>query len=459
MRHLVHVISDLHLGGAAATATEPAFQMCPPSTHQVLADFLDNLPASDAEQESHLVVAGEIVDILAEAPFEPFTADPAAACQKLQRIFDSTAVVWEALDRFAGERGGFITLMLGNHDIELALPAVRTMLGARLQGPRLRFIYDNEAFTLGPILIEHGNRFDPWNAVPHGSLRRVRSQMSRNAAVSPAFVAPPGSRMVIDVINPLKRKYPFIDLLKPESAVCLPIAAALGAVDLQKSWNAFRHFEAQLAVDFDEDSGAPADPDYVAAAADPDLEMWHIAQAVAGGDDSGQVGAMADLLGKGATIVTEKMRAARIDALYRAFRKLAALRRMNDAAFKVDVENATYLKPARLAAAHFKVIVYGHTHLPKRVPLNGAVYLNTGTWADMMCIPDGIWDADETAGRAAFRAFAADLGAGSLERWRRSMPTYARIVVDDNALAGADVYFADDHSPVSTDGILGRLQA
>ena len=459
MRQLVHVISDLHLGGAPATASTPGFQMCPPATHCLLRDFIDRLPPSTSKLESHLVIAGDIVDFLAEAPFEAFTTDPNLACQKLQRIFDSTAVVWDALKCFANERSGILTLMLGNHDIELALPTVRDMLHRRVQGPHVRFIYDNEAFTLGPLLIEHGNRFDAWNAVPHGALRRVRSQQSRHADVTPAFASPPGSRMVIDVLNPLKRQYPFVDLLKPETASALPVAAALGALGLQDAWNAYKQFRSKQTVDFDEESGEPVSQGYIAAAANPDQELWIAAQAIARGGDGQQISAATDLLAKGASVITESVRAARIDALYTAFRKLAVMRRLHIQAFDVTVEVDTYLKPARrAAAAKFKVIVYGHTHLPKLVPLQDAVYLNTGTWADMMCVPDGIWDDDEMSGRIAFRAFAEDLGASSLGKWRRSLPTYARVAIDEVGRAAASLHFAVDDTHVTTNSLMQRLQ-
>jgi hypothetical protein len=51
------------------------------------------------------------------------------------------------------------------------------------------------------------------------------------------------------------------------------------------------------------------------------------------------------------------------------------------------------------AACGFDVIVYGHTHRPKRVPLAGrtasdgtplgdrAASLNSGTWADVVAVP------------------------------------------------------------------------
>jgi hypothetical protein len=96
----------------------------------------------------------------------------------------------------------------------LALPGIRSLLLDQIGSGRVDFIYDNEAFTFGRVLIEHGNRFDEWNAVPHGSLRRGRSQLSRGLPVKPAFPELPGSRLVVDVMNGLKRQYAFVDLLK-----------------------------------------------------------------------------------------------------------------------------------------------------------------------------------------------------------------------------------------------------
>ncbi len=464
MRRVVHVISDLHLGGTPASATRQSFQMCPPETHAALARLIDRLPPSTTDLASTLVVAGDIVDFLAEEPFSTFTVDPVVAREKLQRIFDSTKVVWDALNRYAGERHGHLILMLGNHDIELSLPGVRPMLLSRVGGARTEFIYDNEAYSIGPLLIEHGNRFDAWNAVPHGALRRVRSQLSRKVPVSPPFLALPGSRMVIDVINQLKPQYPFIDLLKPETAVALPIAAALGALGLKDTWKAYANFRESCSVDYDETSSEPVDQNYISGEIDPDQVLWDAAQDIEAGGDSQQVSGLGDVLRKSASAAAGAMSTARIDALFMAFRKLANLRRMHRDAFSVEHESPTYLNPARRsAAAGYKVIIYGHTHLPKRIALgdagdpDSAFYLNTGTWADVMCLPAGIWDEAEPEGKILFRQFCADLDGASLARWRRTLPTYARVELEDDALMSADILFGDDDTRVTTDGVWKRL--
>jgi hypothetical protein len=90
-----------------------------------------------------------------------------------------------------------------------------------------------EAYVRGDLLIEHGNRYDPWNIVDHSALRQERSLFSRGLGkrmqqrVSGTFVPPPGSFMVIKVINEIKHRYRFVDLLKPKTEAALPILLAL----------------------------------------------------------------------------------------------------------------------------------------------------------------------------------------------------------------------------------------
>lgn len=112
-------------------------------------------------------------------------------------------------------------------------------------------------------------------------------------------------------------------------------------------------------------------------------------------------------------------------------------------AFDSRVEIAQYLKPAQAAARKaFEVIVYGHSHLAKRVTLDagGAVYLNTGTWADLLRVPETVLGEDGVAALAQLREFVADLGANRLEAWRCQMPTFARIDLDGATVTGKVVF-------------------
>lgn len=458
MRHHVYVISDLHLGGAPAVDGKRGFQICSHRSQQMLADLIGRLPTSTETDECMLVVNGDLVDFLAEEPFEAFTADPDEARRKFISIVDSTVPVWDALRQFV-ERRGTLILLLGNHDIELCLPSVRQALLEKLGEGRVRFIDDNQAFTLGPLLIEHGNRFDAWNAVPYGALRRVRSQLSRRLPVTPEFPILPGSRLVVEAMNPLKKDYPFIDLLKPEDAGALPIAAALGAVGLKDIWEFYNNFRRQHAVDYDENQ-EPVDPELIAAPPSAETELYRLARDIEAGGDASLVSSAGNLLAGARALIDEKKRQLRRAALFKAIQKTMDVHRDT---FDVSKEHATYLKPARRSAeVGFQVVVYGHTHLAKRIPISDdgkSVYINSGTWVDLMRLPEEVWASDDTAARGALEAFVEDLEKSQLDRWRRPCATYARIEMDNQELVSATLHFGDNDEAVTTEGLLSRLGA
>ena len=235
--HLVYVISDLHLGGApGARASDRGFRIC--TQGDALAGFIEALaaqPTGPGAPRTELVINGDFVDFLAEedepVAWTPLKEDPERARRLFERIVERNRPVFRALARLV-ERGHTLTVLIGNHDIELAFPAVRQALAAALglgAGAPLRFLHDGEAYAVGDALIEHGNRYDGFNAVDFDALRRVRSIQSRGLPV-PAdrrLPPPPGSQLVAEVMNPLKQHYPFIDLLKPEAEAAVPLLLAL----------------------------------------------------------------------------------------------------------------------------------------------------------------------------------------------------------------------------------------
>jgi UDP-2,3-diacylglucosamine pyrophosphatase LpxH len=365
MRKLIYVVSDLPLGGALGENGAVGFQMCPPRNQEKLAQFINELPSRDERTDVQLVIAGDVVDFLAEKPFAAFTGDPNVACRKLEHIIAVSQPVWAALQNFVGQRNGALTLLLGNHDVELCLPGVRQLLLATIGEGRVEFLYDNQAWTYGPVLVEHGNRMDAWNAVPHGALRRFRSQLSRGCEPSP-FPALPGSQLVADVINSLKEQYSFVDLLKPETAGVLPILAALGAGSLKQIWTGFRKYRQTFAVDFDEDQ-QPIDETYIGAEPDREQKLFDLSEHIAFGDDATQIGNLREALTGARQNVAEAVREYRRRALFTALRDSANKHRR---VFDVSSEIAIYEKAAKKAVqAGYQVVNYGHAHTAKRVLL------------------------------------------------------------------------------------------
>ncbi len=231
----LHVVSDLHLGG------EPGFQIF--NQGDVLAATIRRLSAAESDRRIGLVLNGDIVDFLAERPAAYL--DPQGAIDKLRRIFavDTTnpkdlafSNVWKALKEFVGRRNRLLVLVLGNHDVELALPHVQHWLSKKLSGnkdsARGRILYctDGAGFRcrVGDknVLCVHGNEVDNWNMVDHHQLLETARALNRGQPPA-SWDANAGTRMVIDIMNGIKRDFPMVDLLKPEVEAALPFVLTL----------------------------------------------------------------------------------------------------------------------------------------------------------------------------------------------------------------------------------------
>ena len=235
----VVVISDLHLGGRPP-ATGVDTRMCGDEGAKDLEKFVAWVRTQHSEHwPIHLIVNGDILDFLAErndrGGYDAFTPSESEAHRKMCRILGDPcyAPVFVQLAEFVKLKGARLTLLMGNHDVELSLPAVRRELLERLGPGSVEFIADNEGLALGCLLVEHGNRYDGWNYLKHNQLRACRSLMTR-ADPRAHFDPPPGSELVVKVLNELKPLFPFIDLLKPEDEVTLRIVRMLAPPSRKK---------------------------------------------------------------------------------------------------------------------------------------------------------------------------------------------------------------------------------
>ncbi|MBN1210864.1 MAG: hypothetical protein JXB05_38805 [Myxococcaceae bacterium] len=472
----VYIISDLHIGGRYPESHEPhdrGFRIC---THvDVLARFVDTLSKRrSVGVDVELIINGDFLDFLAEEDpagkgFVPFIQDPGEALRGLETILSRDRALFEALRGFTG-RGGRLTLLLGNHDVELALPQVRHRLIQSLgekPSARVTFLYDGEAYAVGDALIEHGNRYDGFNVVDHEGLRRVRSLQSRAQPVPPeyAFQPPPGSRLVASIMNPIKQDYPFVDLLKPETQAVVPILLALEpgfrgkALELLRFWSqAARHapvapampvFGGDIAAlgdseDFGGDLGsvgAPADAlaAELAQAIPPDVAARFVAalgpEPVGGDIASGEMNRIWGLARLAAGRAAEAVEL-RLPALLEALRAV-----QNDRSFDEAYETVpAYVDAARkLAEGGFRYIVFGHTHLAKNVDLGGRAYLNSGTWADLIRFPKAIVTPGNPHALDELRDFIADMVGRRFTPWIEFRPTYVRLDVRGERVAHAEL--------------------
>jgi len=237
----LHIVSDLHLGGINVNGKN--LQIFNQGTR--LANFIKNITIHRPGDRIGLVLNGDIVDFLAESP--ACYLDTEKAIQKLERVYTDPAFssVWETLSAFIAQPRRQLIIVLGNHDVELALPPVRTWLMDKLSGGnderkgRITYATDGAGHTCEVggkcVLCVHGNEVDSWNVVDYFSLLKVSRSLNRGQ--KPAeWDANAGTRLVIDVMNEIKRKYPFVDLLKPEKKAAIPIVAALDPGQASKAF-------------------------------------------------------------------------------------------------------------------------------------------------------------------------------------------------------------------------------
>jgi UDP-2,3-diacylglucosamine pyrophosphatase LpxH len=151
-----------------------------------LESFIDSLAArATSDEVLELVIAGDFVDFLAIPPYADFTPNPKEAVEKLKTVTKSEspfARIFDALGRHV--RDHRLAVLVGNHDVELGLPAVQEAVLDRIDATShdVLFVDDGRAYRVGRALIEHGNAYDGANANDWDTLRHIGSAQSRDMA-------------------------------------------------------------------------------------------------------------------------------------------------------------------------------------------------------------------------------------------------------------------------------------
>lgn len=497
------VISDLHLGGmpdevdAHGVITRVGSRICRSARH--IRNFIDWVRQT-ATESTELVINGDIVDFLAVDSPEDGRAwidDETEVIRRLDLIVARSREgkergPFDALRSFT-EAGHHLTLLLGNHDVELALPHVCRHLEQIIEAApgKLRFIRDGQAYVRGKMLIEHGNRYDNWNIIDFTRLRQECAHRSRGLPIdarlrSEAFFVPPaGTLLVVHAMNHFLEDYPFLNLLKPETSTLIPLLQALRpnlwpllerCFDLGKIPQLLYRGRLQSAT-------LPAEPGKIAApnpssgtysglastlaqelglkvgkeaarllvapeATTPAPASIGVAAPVHNvyewlHDQACLAAAAARRLPSPLTLWRERRDRNAREKLLVALRALAT-----DTSFALDHERANYLDAARELAQSggFTHVVFGHTHLPKCLALNPyegedqapvgtacteqAIYLNTGTWADVIRVPREIFSDDDAAVEEAFDNFFGAMKSGHLSGHLRRYLCYVEAQID-----------------------------
>lgn len=343
--------------------------------------------------------------------------DADRACEQASDIIERHAEVFDALQRLANTSCCELLIVGGNHDPELIFPTVQQMLERRLAGtcshPTARWLVNGEAALIkvgaARVIIEHGDQYDDWNYIDHEALRKLICLASRNVPYTNVYKSPPGSRLVINRLNLIREEYSWIEMLQPLREGVIPLIWEVVFDHLP------REQQFGLAASIKELSASTSRSaiNKVLRLLKPQAEYWAEQDLRRQRFTEWHTGLrQEDMWGR-----SENARAKLIDRL----RTVSAF----DSFFETGAPDCSLAAVSRLLDKGADLVVHGHTHSAKAYRVDNGLYLNSGTWGQLMRLPasyaeDSAWDM-----------FLASLEPGQPPK-TYALPTFVRVSKESN---------------------------
>jgi UDP-2,3-diacylglucosamine pyrophosphatase LpxH len=240
----VYVVSDIHLGGRKDE--EGNFQIF--NRGERLGNLIRHITEQRKDEDVALVLNGDIIDSLAEDDVPGYVAhNGEIALRMMARLYSdpSFSPVWESLSSLVQTPRRHLIFVVGNHDIELSLPVIEDSIRNKLaQGredalARIHFATHGGGYRCrvanAHVFCTHGNEIDSWNCVDFTKLGELANAINAGRTIALSKWEPnAGTQLVVDVMNTIKRRFPFVDLLKPETAAVASVVMALDKKTLKK---------------------------------------------------------------------------------------------------------------------------------------------------------------------------------------------------------------------------------
>lgn len=420
----VHVISDLHMGG------ESGFQILRETGR--LAGFIRWVAAQKPEGRVALVLNGDVIDTLAEETGGYIAVDNAEVVVARIMTDPAFAPVWASLADFVKIANRTLVMVLGNHDLEMSFPGVQRLVVERLAGDdplaraRIEFSTMGAGFSClvggSRVFCTHGNEVDAWNYTRYEDLARAGRRLSSGRSLKSSEWEPnAGTMMVKDVMNTVKKDYPWIDLLKPEMQAAVGVLLALDPGQVEKINRLLPIIGEKVAGSMEVDQRLSADG-FIAPAkkeARPAAVEGLLGPSLMEGLRSGASRPTADALllsaerkYKTGSAVTAPHDATlgpgqylwdRLTGWFTGISKIEALRRAlkdwlkDDKTFVVDDKDDTCKDVVASVGQGIHFLVTGHTHLERAIDLGGGrFYFNCGTWIRLLRFTEAMLKDEES---------------------------------------------------------------
>jgi UDP-2,3-diacylglucosamine pyrophosphatase LpxH len=471
----IHAISDIHMGGNRLD-----FQILRETKR--LANYIGWVGRQRPGGRVALVLNGDIIDTLAEDIHGYVAVDEAVAT--IQRIMKDPSFtgIWKALADFVKLEGHTLIIIIGNHDIELSFPIVQRLIITYLAGAdlaaraRIEFSTTGAGYTCrvgnARVYCTHGNEVDAWNYNRYEDLAKVGRRLNVSRSLDPSEWYPnAGTRMVKEVMNDVKRRFAWIDLLKPETSAAIGTLLVLDPSQVSKigkllsivgekvqgQKQADQRLSAEGFQQPSQDTTLPFTADRLLG---PNLKAGILGAKASDGRSAedmllaaeenfnrpnANIAAAAD-----STLGTPQLILDSLTGWMRGVGKDEALRRAlkdwlaNDKTFDISDQDDTYKQVTAAVGSPIDFIITGHTHLERAIDMGGGrYYFNSGTWIRLLQFT-GTMLKDT----ASFKPVYDVLINGKME-------------VIDQAKFGNEPFVMDQTSAVSireeNDSVVGRL--
>lgn len=340
-----------------------------------------------------LILNGDTFDLLTVPPYptDGYTT-PQIGLAKLAKIAQAHEPFFKLLGNFL-ERGGRVTFLIGNHDVELCFSEVRTQVARLIDplqrgGEQLHFCLDQRYLPLPDVSIEHGNQYDFWNYADE-----IWDAEGKALTPEPERIELPlGTQYVHRAALPISLRYPYFEHFAPSLGI-LRQFALLSILDPALVMETVRGIARMISPAYQPlQDLAPGDEQVWARLFTHAMTDFAAFQQEMSARRQARPVSTASLY---SPAEVEQNEAATLATLFRLREALegdldSALRAIFAPPFPTDDEDTTRGMQAVLRAhPPLRIALAGHTHHARVLSSRAGdqLYVNTGTWTQRLALP------------------------------------------------------------------------
>lgn len=388
------VISDLHLGGGSKDPGDDHVYQGDPLVRLLR----DELGKSERNKrgEIEILINGDLFELAQVKPelyaggdYKTWSSE-AESVERLNVILEGHADIFAAMKTFQ-ERGSIITMAAGNHDVDIYWAEVQKRI-REVAGP-IQFELGKTWYSRydGRLQISHGHMEDSANKFKNWQAPFLQSE---NKAARLEMC--PGTLFMLKIVNVLEKDYPFVDNIKPITALARLLWRQSKLEFSGVAWLLMKFMAKHPSTALGVNTSDPGEfhktlKRLIQINADMQQQIREVAEAVYGKPLSDED--LSQLLTTEQTLLNfmmDVLRAKGIDGLKKLAPNNGGALSVGGTAGTLVIQQAgridekehlrSVAKDRFLTDGKCEVVVMGHTHQPDDWKVGERRYFNSGSW-------------------------------------------------------------------------------